>query len=118
MKGQHTRGPWRAALDPEWQHRQDEHHVEVACIPHGCWDAIDVFGPKAAHHDCDSPAQHIANARLIAAAPEMLDALKDALNYLENTEGEFGITLNCADAARAAIAKATAVERDLTEVGK
>ena len=72
----HTRGPWRAALDPDWQRREDEHRVEVACIPHGCWDAIDVFGPKAAHHDCDSPAQHIANARLIASAPEMYEALQ------------------------------------------
>lgn len=72
----HTPGPWRAALDPDWQRREDEHRVEVACIPHGCWDAIDVFGPKAAHHDCDSPAQHIANARLIASAPEMYEALK------------------------------------------
>lgn len=47
-----------------------------------------------------------ANARLIASAPELLEALRKALNYLENTEGEFGIALESADACRAAIRKA------------
>lgn len=37
------------------------------------------------------------NARLRAA-------LEKALNYIENTESELGITLDCGDAARAALA--------------
>ena len=48
-----------------------------------------------------------ANARLIAAAPELLDAAQRALNYITNTESEFGITLGSGDMLRAAIAKAT-----------
>jgi len=48
-----------------------------------------------------------ANARLIAAAPGMYDALRKALNYLENTESELGIKLESADAVRAALSKAT-----------
>jgi hypothetical protein len=47
-----------------------------------------------------------ANARLIAAAPDMLDALRRCLNYIESTEGEFGIQMESGDIARAAIAKA------------
>ena len=46
------------------------------------------------------------DARLISAAPDLLKALQKALNYLQNTEEEFGITLDSADACRAAIAKA------------
>lgn len=44
---------------------------------------------------------------LFAAAPELLAAAQKALNYVANTEGELGITLDSGDALRAAIAKAT-----------
>lgn len=47
-----------------------------------------------------------ANARLIAAAPEIYEAATKALNYIENTEGELGITLQSGEALRAALAKA------------
>jgi hypothetical protein len=42
-----------------------------------------------------------ANARLIAAAPDMLAALKDVATYFENTDAPLGARV------RAAIAKAT-----------
>jgi hypothetical protein len=52
----------------------------------------------------------IANARLIAAAPDLAaevlrlrSALQQALNYIENTESELGITLDCGNVARAAL---------------
>lgn len=47
-----------------------------------------------------------ANARLIAAAPDLLEALERCLNFIENTESEMGDTLECGDKARAAIARA------------
>ena len=47
-----------------------------------------------------------ANANLIAAAPDLYDALDRCLNFIENTEGEIGATLECGDKARAALAKA------------
>lgn len=48
-----------------------------------------------------------ANARLIAAAPDLLEAARRALNFIQNTEGEFGDNLPSGDALRAAIARAT-----------
>ena len=59
-----------------------------------------------------------ANARLIAAAPELLEVLGDVLPWLEKAEAE-GVFENCAapkggqraiNRARAAIAKATGVQ--------
>ena len=47
------------------------------------------------------------DARLIAAAPDLLDAARRALNFIENTEDEFGDNLPSGDALRAAIARAT-----------
>ena len=51
--------------------------------------------------------QALANARLIAAAPDLLEAARRALNFIENTEDEFGDNLPSGDALRAAIARAT-----------
>lgn len=49
-----------------------------------------------------------ADAVLYAAAPDLLEAAAVALNFIENTESEFGETLRSGDALRAAIVKATA----------
>ena len=46
-----------------------------------------------------------ADASLIAAAPDLLEAAKDALRYLEGREEEWRITIDCADLLRNAIAK-------------
>lgn len=46
-----------------------------------------------------------ANARLIAAAPELLEALLRSLNWLSSYPG--GGAMNCYDQAREAIDKAT-----------
>lgn len=70
-------------------------------------DALAVAVSGREHHanwfaDIDHP-----DARLIAAAPELLEAAQKALNYIANTESELGITLDSGDALRAAVAKAT-----------
>lgn len=51
-------------------------------------------------------AERNANARLIAASPALYDALETALNFIENTESEMGITLGSGEVARAALALA------------
>lgn len=46
------------------------------------------------------------DAHLIAAAPDLYEALQACLNFMENTESELGFSLESADQARAALAKA------------
>ena len=62
-------------------------------------------GYLAEVRDCGSGDVR-ANAHLIAAAPDMAEALEKALNFITNTESEMGETLPCGDAARTALAKA------------
>ena len=64
---------------------------------------------SAEHIDGIGRDELIANARLIAAAPDMLEALKLCANFIANTESELGMTLPCGELARAAIAKAEGV---------
>lgn len=90
---QHTPGPWRSYDDSASPMHK---HTVVA------------FGRTVAHLYCvkGCEAEDRANSHLIAAAPDMLAACEAALNYIANTEGEWGITLDSADKLRAAIAKA------------
>ncbi len=72
----HTPGPW----EPE--------------LHEGCWrittyaDGAKVV-PAAVHGDDDFSPIYAANARLIAAAPELLDACEVALAWLVNHWEEF-----------------------------
>ena len=50
------------------------------------------------------------NKRLKALNLDMLEALRRALNFIENTESEMGEPLECGDIARAAIARATGAD--------
>jgi hypothetical protein len=72
---------------------------------------------KAAKHDRETLealdyAHQSEEALLIRAhaaedlAAELVEACRKALNYIANSEGEFGITLESGDALRDAIAKA------------
>ena len=85
MSDRHTQGPWFAGAstfcrgDGEIQMRVYTDHPPTE---------FDVFGDNLA-----------ANARLIAAAPDLLEALRLALPYVRND--------NTASVMRAAIAKAT-----------
>ena len=83
MSAKHTPGPWREL--------------------HTCID--DSRGYQICHIDLHgkSEAERDANRRLIAAAPELLDALKDMLDYY----GTASANVEFLTKARAAIAKAT-----------
>ena len=78
------------------------------------WGWVDVVGPslgvggptQATDLTLADEVKRIAEAHLIAAAPDMAEALEKALNVITNTESEMGETLPCGDAARAALAKA------------
>lgn len=97
----HTPGPW--AMPDSGQGRISKVGVN------GGWDGM------IATADCGdyarSRSEGLANARLIAAAPELLEALKDAIQELEFLKS-IGVQSSTIDAeirkSRVAIAKATA----------
>lgn len=82
----------------------------------GPWEAIEdtvrARGSQRAIADCGTwhvGTQDKANARLIAAAPDLLDALKAAVEWIDPDEPDLVNREECAadlEKARAAIAKA------------
>ena len=90
MTDKHTPGPWR--IDPA-----DPHHVIAA--DDGDWS--DFWSVSTATDDCGpGMSRTIANARLIAAAPDLLASLEMALVWLDY-EGKYDV-----QGIRSAIAKA------------
>ncbi len=89
----HTPGPWGYDLPDNWIYAFRENGTQI-------------FVAQARNISVQSEVRD-ANARLIAAAPELLAALIDALEFLEN---DCPLDLPCGPEirqARAAIAKAT-----------
>lgn len=80
-EAKHTPGPWRldnsAMPGDGWGARDDESSIEIARIRHDTFDALEVYGRRVR----DDYAEHRANARLIAAAPELLEALEDLFRF-------------------------------------
>lgn len=75
-KASHTPGPWRF----------DEEHNEIVGRPEwGCirFRVKGEWSVASVETDCGSDAEVEANARLIAAAPELLDALRSAVGAME-----------------------------------
>ena len=95
---QHTPGPW--SLSPSFD--RVERRVQHGDNPPLVWGIAS--GINSAHPDYLPRAEQIANARLIAAAPELLAALEElcADKYLADP-----INADRMRNARAAIAKAT-----------
>ena len=102
----HTPGPWKKSerLNGPWWHVSSGHSIDgqecgsgrqaIACV-HG----ESKRGAKAYAEMFE------ANARLIAAAPELLEALKacdEAMSYMS----EYDIPITLPDMVKAAIAKA------------
>jgi len=113
MQEEHTPGPWLVTM---WR---DEYgttsykvlgHCETAISvePAGYYEdgyepPTDQYGYYQPDENMDCMAFRVANARLIAAAPDLLDALQDALCALECCGKDYPAMSK----ARAAIAKAT-----------
>ena len=92
MSAQHTPGPWHI-------YRYGKH-------PRAVWGATNALPVAIIHSDGTSSVANDANARLIAAAPELLQAAKDFVEWFEcNRIGDKPIAE--LSHARDAIAKAT-----------
>ena len=87
----HTPGPWHYRRGDEWSHSVVTHHGTLPDGSQNCWTVADINKMREPEHE--------ANARLIAAAPELLEALKRLLTDEDYPQAE--------RVARAAIAKAT-----------
>lgn len=94
---EHTPGPWRVYIEPEIRTPDAYEYAYIAGVqgPDGEW----IF-----RYDDDYGETMAANARLIAAAPELLVALKDITTGLNM----HNIRLLGLEDAKAAIAKAEA----------
>ena len=101
----HTPGPWETD-------RNNVHTGQIATIHH-CLnnDWVEVWSPNWPMDE----AEQEANARLIAAAPELLEALMEAVecgmvpisSAVEGGASAYSAQVRCADKIRTAIAKAT-----------
>jgi hypothetical protein len=92
-KSQHTPGPWRAEVSGDTVYITSETYGDVARVREG-----------------DGDDRREANIRLIAAAPELLEALDGILNNLwedrkRNVKRDYSLMVYEAQ-AKAAIAKA------------
>lgn len=104
----HTPGPWDYDMDYIVASDPDRRHP-------------DIYIAEIAHSDDEgriaSPPQQDANRRLIAAAPELLEALDELLAQTVDMDLKYGIGLSEGEddartKALAAIAKATAADSD------
>lgn len=93
-KTKHTPGPW---ID-------DGHDGKDTQIVNSKWGAV---AHVIYNGDC---SQRVANARLIAAAPELLQALEDVILDWETQAAITNANMPSISTARAAIAKATGKE--------
>ena len=89
-EAKHTPGPWRVSYESGTTRIRTADNESIMCN--------ETYYPWVPHNDADW--------HLIAAAPDLLDALERCLNFIANTESEMGETLPCGDQARTAITKA------------
>jgi hypothetical protein len=92
----HTPGPWHYRV-----HGVHEGEYTIRCQTYGYAPLAIVRGDKRS-----TKAQAYENARLIAAAPDLLEALEGMLDNCYDTERD-DATFKAVVFARAAIAKAT-----------
>lgn len=98
----HTPGPWELDTDEAWPDVKvyaDNLQFRVAIITDYA-DGVDK------EQDKQMRAEQAANARLIAAAPELLAALEELVERLETLEHDHRVKHIGCSAARAAIARA------------
>ena len=99
----HTPGPWVCHSGSVWKPVGEPRHQ---------WPAGENLGMPIARMDRDtagtSPGERDANARLVAAAPELLEALRVAVSHIGTyADGDGAAKYHATNIARAAIAKAT-----------
>lgn len=100
----HTPGPWRVDTDDD-----NEDHPGMHPVVRG-WDGNKCVADVGNGEDWEkAKPEWLANARLIAAAPDLLDALDELLSSVRahnEANGQQMIDLHSERSAEAALAKA------------
>lgn len=101
---QHTPGPW--AIGQEYGNQRDEIESALGNCVAVVWTRR---GPELATARCcyKPDPELMANAHLISAAPELLEACEDAAAIMEDMLSEFSGCSEVIAKVKAAIAKAT-----------
>lgn len=105
-QGGYTRGPWEIHNQSDWSVDTDGSNTYSHIGPVGS-DPVCIA--IVADYNADDDALLDANARLIATAPELLEALEQLLDGCDQFAAQYAYDddgKRRADAARAAIAKA------------
>jgi hypothetical protein len=113
METKHTLGPWEPLRNGIEIQSEEGRHAVFACV-NGVPVPICEVHPTM-HSEHDDPAgeyvisneEGLANLRLIAAAPELLEQLKKLVAEYESLPHSLGYEYTHLESARAAIAKAT-----------
>lgn len=110
MNATHTPGPWRYHLG---RGAEPRFHIQTKCgYQIGSTTALN--GHKMAREENEARE---ANARLLSAAPELLEALQELFKHCAMVHSQWGDNCNRAEAdaaikmGRAAITKATGIEQ-------
>ena len=94
MTQTHTQGPWRIDACPDFSQLCElilrEDGKKIASV-NSIWTGV---------------GEQQANARLIAAAPELLEALDNLAEHIDSKSGDFAMRAHFLKEAFAAIAKA------------
>ncbi len=108
MSAKHTTGPWVI-------HPDDDLHPEYSghVMTRDGYAVADCILEWSSIEECEQ----IANARLIAAAPDLLEALRDCLRRIDDADETYGPD-HAVTKARAAIAKATGERNDHTTTSR
>lgn len=108
-EARHTPGPWRLETESRDAQRGSDLLVTDAEGGYSIADCDTAFPGSGGMHP-DEYARAQANARLIAAAPDLLEALRSLVTHIDRMNAK-GIATATGDAqlaeCRAAIAKAT-----------
>lgn len=104
----HTPGPWTTSLTMEFQVTEDGEDAlpfEAICVDAGTGESIALVTKDQVSH-----GQAEANARLIAAAPDLLTSLQrlDEV-FFEEKNGKAGLANEIREQINSAIAKATSL---------
>lgn len=105
MSAEHTPGPWWPILNSTggWEVKTQRDAEAGSDKGIGGWLGANICTGIGDHTEARTRGNEAANARLIAAAPDLLAVLQQALPYLEKASA----TDNLVYIARLAIARAT-----------